>query len=210
MGPGRGTLGRQQRHSDKAGVGGRLAPEWLRPAGFIEGAVGAGGSSGGGFPVRVRGAAAETEGIYRFARYTDEGALTVCPATNTLAHLATQLTADLPDAKLEPAEWRYESAGAPLPFDASCHQLRPQVLNETLAAEAFEPFRQQRYPTCPDVVADLPQPGFFDPAAGREVLLLFHVADRDPSAQGLAQLVSRPNPNAYGTDYLAWLRTWEG
>jgi hypothetical protein len=133
----------------------------------------------------------------------------VCPATNTLLHLAAQPPEDLPYAKFEPAEWRYENVGATAQFDATGHQLRTQALAEALTEEEFEQFRQQLYATCIDVLADLQQQDFFDQAAGQEVFLLFHVSDSDPAAAEQAQLVRRLNPNAYGDEYLAWLRTWE-
>jgi hypothetical protein len=147
------------------------------------------------------------EGVYSFALYSDEGAMTVCPAINTLAHLATQPTDDLPYAKFEPAEWRYENVGATSQFDAIRRQLRTQVLNEALEEEEFEQFRQQLYATCIDVLEDLQQQGFFDRAAGQAVFLLFHISDSDTSAEKLTQPVSRLNSNAYGDEYLAWLRT---
>jgi hypothetical protein len=149
------------------------------------------------------------EGICSFALYSDEGALTVCPATNTLAHLATQAPEDLPYAKFEPAEWRYENVGAAAQFDAIGQQLRAQALDEALTDEAFEQFRQQLYATCVAVLDELRRQQFFDQAAGREVFLLFHVSDSDTPAEELAQLVGRLNPNAYGDEYLAWLSTWE-
>ena len=149
------------------------------------------------------------EGIYSFALYSDEGAMTVCPATNTLAHVATQAPEDLPYAKFEPAEWRYENVGAAAQFDAIGRQLRAQALDEAQTDEDFEQFRQQLHATCLDVLADLQQQGFFKQAAGQEVFLFFHVSDSDPSTEELAQLVRRLNPNAYGDEYLAWLSTWE-
>ena len=45
-----------------------------------------------------------TKEFYSFALYRDEGAMTVCPAANTLAHLAAQPPDNLPYAKFEPAE----------------------------------------------------------------------------------------------------------
>lgn len=149
------------------------------------------------------------EGICGFALYSDEGALTVCPATNTLAHLATQAPEDVLYAKFEPAEWRYENVGAAAQFDAIGRQLRAQALDEALTDATFEQFRQQFYATCVAVLDELRQQGFFNQAAGREVFLLFHVSDSDTPAEELTQLVSRLNPNAYSDEYLAWLRTWE-
>jgi hypothetical protein len=149
------------------------------------------------------------EGICSFALYSDEGALTVRPATNTLAHLATQPPEDLPYAKFEPAEWRYENVGAAAQFDAIGRQLRTQVLDETLEDKEFEQFRQQLYATCLDVLTELQQQGFFEQAARREVFLLFSVSDGDTSAAELAQLANRLNHNANRDEYLAWLASWE-
>jgi hypothetical protein len=150
-----------------------------------------------------------TEGIYSFALYSDEGAMTVCPATNTLAHLAAQPPEDLPYAKFEPAEWRYENVGAAAQFDAICHQLGTQALDETQTEAEFEQFRQQLYATCVEVLAELQQQGFFDRATGREVFLLFSVSDSDTPAAELAQLVKRLNHNPYCDEYLTWLASWE-
>jgi hypothetical protein len=149
------------------------------------------------------------EGIYSFALYSDEGAMTVCPATNTLAHVATQAPEDLPYAKFEPAEWRYENVGAAAQFDAIGRQLRAQALDEAQTDEGFEQFRQQLYATCVAVLDELRQQHFFDQAAGREVFLLFHVSDSDTPAAELAQLVKHLNHNAYRDEYLAWLASWE-
>lgn len=150
-----------------------------------------------------------TEEVYAFALYSDEGAMTVSPSTNTLAHLLAQPPEDQLYAKFEPAEWRYEMVGAAAQFDDICRQLGTYVLDDELADEAFESFRQQLYATCVDVLTDLQQHGFFDQAAGREVFLLFSVSDSDTSTEELRQLVTRLNPNAYRDEYLAWLRTWE-
>ncbi|MGI4865345.1 MAG: DUF4303 domain-containing protein [Janthinobacterium lividum] len=149
------------------------------------------------------------EGIYSFALYSDEGAMTVCPATNTLAHLAIQVPEDLPYAKFEPAEWRYENVGAAAQFDAIGRQLRAQALDEARTDEAFEQFRQQLYATCVAVLDELRQQDFFNQAAGREVFLLFSVSDSDTPAAELAQLVKQLNDNAYRDEYLTWLASWE-
>lgn len=148
------------------------------------------------------------EAFYSFALYSDEGAMTVCPAANTLGHLATQLPDDLPYAKFEPAEWQYE-VGADAQFDALSRQLRAQLDQDFTEPDGFERFRQQLYATCVQVLDALRQQRFFDEAAGRAVFLLFSVSDSDPSPDELAQVVSRLNDNAYRAEYLVWLRTWE-
>jgi hypothetical protein len=114
----------------------------------------------------------------------------VYPATNTLAHLATQPPEDLPYAKFEPAEWHYENV-----VDAIGRQLRTQVLAET-KQKAFEQFHRQLYATCLDVLTELQQQSFFEQAAGREVLLFFSVSDGDTSAAELAHLAKQLNHNA--------------
>lgn len=149
-----------------------------------------------------------TEAFYSFALYSDEGAMTVCPAANTLAHLAAQAPDNLPYAKFEPAEWRYEMVGAEAEFDALSGQLRAQLAEDFAAPDGFAQFRRQLYATCVDVLDALRQQRFFDEAAGRPVFLLFSVSDGDPSPEEQAQLVSRLNHNAYRAEYLAWLRTW--
>jgi hypothetical protein len=154
-------------------------------------------------------AAHRAEGFYSFALYSDEGALTVCPAANTLAHLAAQPPEDQPYAKFEPAEWAYEMRGAAAQFNEIGRQLRTQVLAEELEEPAFEQFRRQLYATCVAVLDELRQQQFFDQAAGREVFLLFSVSDSDTPAAELAQLARQLNHNAYRDEYLAWLASWE-
>jgi hypothetical protein len=150
-------------------------------------------------------AAHRAEGIYSFALYSDEGALTVCPAANTRAHLAAQPPEDQLYAKFEPAEWAYENVGAAAQFDEISRQLRTQVLHADLGDEAFERFRQQLYAMCVAVLDELRQLRFFEQAAGGEVFLLFSVSDSDAPATELAQLARQLNHNAYRDEYLAWL-----
>ena len=154
-------------------------------------------------------AAHHAEEFYSFALYSDEGAMTVCPSANTLAHLAAQPPEDLSYAKFEPAEWAYERSGAAAQFDELSRQLRTHVLDEALAEEEFEQFRQQLYATCVAVLDELRQQRFFDQAAGREVFLLFSVSDSDTPAVELAQLVKRLNHTVYCAEYLAGLASWE-
>lgn len=154
-------------------------------------------------------AAHRAEEFYSFALYSDEGAMTVCPAANTLAHLAAQSPEDQQYAKFEPAEWAYEMRGAAAQFDELSRQLRTHVLDEALEKSAFELFRQQLYGTCVAVLDELRQQRFFDQAAGREVFLLFSVSDSDTPAAELAQLAKQLNHNAYRDEYLAWLASFE-
>jgi hypothetical protein len=154
-------------------------------------------------------AAPRAESLYSFALYSAEGALTVCPAANTLAHLATQPPANLPYAKFEPAGWACEMRGTAAQFGELSRQLRTYVLAEALPLPALQPFRQRLYATCVAVLDELRQQRFFDQAAGREVFLLFSVSDSDTPAAELALLIQRLNHNAYRAEYLAWLARWE-
>ncbi|WP_233635916.1 DUF4303 domain-containing protein [Hymenobacter setariae] len=149
------------------------------------------------------------EAFYSFALYSDEGAMTVCPAANTLGHLAAQSPDDLPYAKFEPAEWQYEMVGADAQFDALSRQLRTRLAEGFAEPDGFERFRQQLYATCLEVLDALRQQRFFDKAAGRPVFLLVTISDSDTPPEELAQLASRLNNNAYRDEYLAWLRTWD-
>lgn len=105
-------------------------------------------------------AAHHAEGLYSFALYSDEGALTVCPSANSLAHLAAQPPEDQLYAKFEPAEWAYEMRGAENQFKELSRQLRTHVLEEDLPAEVFEQFRQQLYATCVAVLDELREQRF--------------------------------------------------
>ena len=145
-----------------------------------------------------------TEAFYSFALYSDEGAMTGCPSTNTLGHLAAQPPDDLPCAKFELAKWQYEMVGADAQFNALSRQPSARLDEDFAESDGFEQFRQQLYATCVDA---LRQQRFFDEAAGRPVFLLFSVSDSNTPADELAQLVSRLNHNAYRDEYLAWLRT---
>ena len=63
------------------------------------------------------------ENIYAFALYSDEGAMTVCPATNTMDFLVTRPQDDLTYYTFEPAEWCYEGSRPGDGFSAISHQL---------------------------------------------------------------------------------------
>lgn len=148
------------------------------------------------------------EGIYAFALYSDEGALTVCPATNTLAHLATQPADEADYYKFEPAEWKYEMVGADEQFDAICATLRTAVFAHEDDDAWFDAFRQQLYDTCVRVLTELHQERFFQQTAGQEVFLTFRVSDEDPEPEADARIVRQLNDNRYRDEYLAWQRTW--
>ena len=68
------------------------------------------------------------ETLYAFALYSDEDAITLCPAANTLENL--QAEADEGDwayYQFEPAEWKYEMMGADKEFEAIGNRLQQKA-----------------------------------------------------------------------------------
>ena len=99
--------------------------------------------------------------IYGFALYSDEGAMTVCPSTNTLKHLTTVDQDDLTYHKFEPAEWKYEGIGADKEIEEICTQLREELdeneylENDEYNEEWFIKFQSELYETCISVLEKL-------------------------------------------------------
>ncbi len=70
------------------------------------------------------------EEIYGFSLYSDEGAMTVCPSTNTidfLNNLDEEERTQLPYYKFEPSEWKYEMKGADGDFNEISTILREEL-----------------------------------------------------------------------------------
>lgn len=149
------------------------------------------------------------EGICAFALYSDEGAMTVCPSTNTLTYLAGRSGADADSYRFEPAEWKYEMVGADDRFDDLSQQLSEAVLAMEDDDEAvFLAFRSQVYETCIRVLETLKQENFFDNVAGRPVFLTFSVSDSDYDVEERRVIIARLNDTDYQKSHEAWLQTW--
>ncbi len=148
------------------------------------------------------------EGLYSFALYSDEGAMTVCPAANTLKHLATADPSELGYHKFEPAEWKYEMQGADAEFNEICDALREELFKEENDDDAwFEQFQKQLFETCIACLEKLKGENFFRDIAGRDIFLTFSVSDYDFEDEELIRIAERLNDNAYKTEYLNWLGT---
>lgn len=159
------------------------------------------------------------EGIYAFALYSDEGAMTVCPSTNTLRHLAAQDEGDgdlYP--KFAPAKWKYEMQGADAAFNAISTLAREYVfsLDEEESDEdgdagnsGFAAFQQGLYEACIEVLEALKQEGFFRQALGQDVFLTFEVSDHELDPQKIREIIARLNDGQYRDEYLAWMDTWD-
>ena len=150
--------------------------------------------------------------IYAFALYSDEGAMTVCPSTNTMKYLKKQDKDDLLDYKYEPAEWKYEGLGADKLFDEIskvCYDTVSAIEeNEETYEEEFAKFQNQLYETCIEVLEKLKSENFFKQVAGKDILLLFTVTDYEFSKEKYEEMITRLNDNEYKNEYLDWLETW--
>ncbi len=150
------------------------------------------------------------EEIYAFALYSDEMAMTVCPSTNTLKHLATVDQADL-SYKFEPAEWKYEMVGADKAFNEISKKLRDTLYENADAGaddEWFNGFQQQLFATCVDVLEKLKRENFFKNIVGKEIFLTFTVSDYDMKEKDVENIINRLNDNEYKTEYYNWMKTW--
>ncbi len=163
------------------------------------------------------------EGIYAFALYSDEGAMTVCPSTNTQEFLATAPQDDVVYYSFEPAEWRYEADGADAEFSAICSKLYDAIEgdfwdesdevdeseeDEEEEDEEFIEFQQTLYQTCIDVLLKLKQEDFFKNLIGKDIFLMFSVTDYEYDRTKLEEMITLLNDNPYRQQYLDWMKTW--
>ncbi|WP_152392799.1 DUF4303 domain-containing protein [Paenibacillus guangzhouensis] len=140
------------------------------------------------------------EQVIAFALYSDEGAMTVCPAVNTDIHLDRMVTGNAEDAlyfKYEPAEWKFEGQGAEEAFGSICSQLRSFVLMNGRSSSHedgnFEAFREELYETCIGVLEELVCSGFFARYAGRDIIVLFAVSDYEYEPEWYMRMIQRLN-----------------
>jgi hypothetical protein len=156
------------------------------------------------------------EDIYAFALYSDEGAMTVCPSTNTVAFLnglSAEAKEELPYYKFEPAEWAYEMQGADDAFNQISKALYTELTknsyqNEYEEEAVFDTFRQGLYDCCIAVLEKLKAEDFFNSLAGKEIFLLFTASEYEFPKSELADIVKRLNNDVYEQEYLAWMKTW--
>ena len=131
------------------------------------------------------------ESIYAFALYSDDGAMTVCPAVNTVEYVEQNDAKNPGDSdyyRFETAEWKYEAVGAEDQFKVICDTVRNEVLAKEEDEAWFEAFQQQLYETCERVLVKLKGEGFFEEKLGREVFLLFNVTEFEFSKAELLDL----------------------
>jgi len=148
-----------------------------------------------------------SEGIYGFALYSDEGAMTVCPSTNTLKHLAESDPNDRLYYKYEPATWKYEMEGADEAFEEISSLLNGEVMANEEDEDWFDDFQKKLFETCVKVLEKLKNEGFFKKTAGKDIFLTFTVSDYDFEPRDMERIAKRLNDNAYTKEYVNWIRS---
>ena len=158
------------------------------------------------------------EGICAFALYSDDGAWTVCPATNTIKHLEKQPVKDDLIYKYGTEEWKYEGQGADELFGEICELCRNEVQEMCKGnivyhlkgkdKEDFEKFQSQLFEICIEVLEKLKSENFFKQIVGEDILLLFNVSDYDFSKEKYSEIVTRLNDNEIKNECLDWIKTW--
>ncbi|SEH39747.1 DUF4303 domain-containing protein [Chryseobacterium culicis] len=149
------------------------------------------------------------EEIYSFALYSDEGAMTVCPAANTMKAMENADEDDALYYKYEPAEWTYEMEGADEDFNEICAQLRTELYKHDDDDQWFEGFQAKLYSTCIEVLEKLKNENFFTNITGKEIFLIFTVSDDEFEKKDLQDLIIRLNDNEYKGEYLDWMANWD-
>lgn len=152
--------------------------------------------------------------VRAFALYTDDGAMTVCPALATERQLRTLVDANPDEAdfyRFSPTEWPMEGEGAEQAFDTLCTRVRTHVMALEEAPEddsaAFEAFRERLLETFVQVLERLraEDPAFADP----QLMLLVTVSDGDEDASVLRHRVARLNGADIQQQFGAWTAAWE-
>lgn len=150
----------------------------------------------------------KAEGIYAFALYSDDGAMTVCPATNTLEKLKNADSDDLAYYKFSEAEWMYEGEGADAKFKAICTLVREKVIKKGDDEKWFEDFQNKLYETCIEVLENLKNEGFFKSVLDVDIFLNFEVTEYEFRRKKVKEIISRLNGDKYKNEYFEWMKTW--
>ncbi len=146
--------------------------------------------------------------VCAFALYSDEGAMTVCPAMDLASARAARLAGDpddAADAAFSPAEWALESVGAERAFNAICDEVGDHVSTHP---EQFEAFRDALFETCLQALEVLRDRAVF--GRGADVLLQFAVSDAELrprlELRRLTRLMGPRSPHVAA--FRRWIRTW--
>lgn len=143
------------------------------------------------------------ERICAFALYSDEGAMTVCPAINTAEHLL-KCQNEHPqyalDYKFSPAEWKCEAEGANKLFDVISEKVSVEVGKDDIK---FATFRRNLFATCGQALVEVKQEITRTNLLNDPILLLFSVSDSDISRQQI-QLTKALNDSITWSEFKKW------
>jgi Domain of unknown function (DUF4303) len=163
------------------------------------------------------------EQICAFALYSDDGAMTVCPAFDLLSRRAARIGKDPDEANYQTfgaAEWALEAFGAREAFKDICTTVRTFVLDNldhpyqglaswgvNLHATGFESFKQQLFETCQLALEKLRSEGTFD--AYPDLLVMFAVSDDGLEPADERRMMQRLNgASPYVDQFRRWHETF--
>lgn len=144
-----------------------------------------------------------------FALYSDDGAMTVCPAFDLATKRDGRLAEHPDDADwytFGTAEWALEGFGADDAFEKICTTVRTHVLKLDDDA-AFIAFKRALFEACIRVLERLRADGAFD--AFPNLLVMFAVSDGDPVIKDELRMMRRLNGNSpWVKQYRRWTKSW--
>jgi hypothetical protein len=147
------------------------------------------------------------ETICAFALYSDQDAMTVCPAFDLVSALEKRQLGDPESASLHkfaPPEWKLEMFGADAAFTRICTTVREYGMAHP---KELPSFKKRLFETCLRVLEQLRAS---HPIARRpEVLITFAVSDTDPKAAAELKMLKRLNTDStHVAEFKRWSKTW--
>lgn len=143
-----------------------------------------------------------SEQIYAFALYSDDGAETLCPSTNTLKGMLGEEEFEaylqgeaLEYYEFETAEWAYEYEGGRAEFREICG-----ILSEA-QYDDFQAYREQFFEVCVAVLHKLKKENFFKNIVQREIFLTFAVSDSDWLVRNERKIIPLLNDEFFTKQY---------
>ncbi len=145
-----------------------------------------------------------------FALYSDDGAMTVCPAFDLASERDARVEAHPDDAEgytFSTPEWALEGFGADDEFEKLCTLVRSRVLSIEESAQPFGAFKAELFETCVRTLERLRADGFFDPYP--DLLVMFAVSDGNPTAKDERRMMKRLNGDSpWVARHRRWTKSW--
>jgi Domain of unknown function (DUF4303) len=152
--------------------------------------------------------------VYGFALYSDEGAMTVCPAVNTLSYLKRALKDDPNDEGtyyFYPSKWQYEGDGATDAIEKICTRVRTAVIDSEERKDDekwFVWFKKNLFETCIKALENLHRKQFFARFGDKDFLVMFTISDGDVNAETEVARVARLNSPAVVAAFKKYTSSW--